>query len=71
MKPKLEDYNKAGGMLAPHGMPDYKAYSEALDEYIVKSEIVSGLDCDSVGHKMMLAGIYKECGDCGEKFKED
>lgn len=26
--------------------------------------------CNSVRHKMMLAGIYKECPVCGEKFKE-
>ena len=26
--------------------------------------------CGSIRHKMMLAGIYKECPACGDKFKE-
>ena len=31
---------------------------------------VSNSVCGSIRHKMMLAGIYKECPACGEKFKE-
>jgi len=31
---------------------------------------VSNSVCGSINHKMMLAGIYKECPACGEKFEE-
>ena len=26
--------------------------------------------CDTIKHRMMEAGIYKKCVDCGEEFKE-
>ena len=33
-KPKIEDFTTGGSMVAPHGVPDYKGYARALDEYI-------------------------------------
>jgi hypothetical protein len=38
IKPKIEDYETGGTMIAPYGGYDYESYSKALEEYIIVLE---------------------------------
>lgn len=53
-KPKLEDYTKGGSMIAPHGIPDYEAYSSALEKYSKYLEAkVKNLDIQRVSNALI------------------
>ena len=46
-------------------------YKKQIVEYTQLHDVLLyPVICDTIKHGMMKAGVYKECPNCGEKFKE-